>query len=177
MKRCRIRRTCCFLSAEHGSGLDETFCFLAEGMVAKDPYAVEYEEATGCQMMITASREVRLYTKAVADDRPDCIRNSRSCAARCWSHYEKGDHESFAVAIWEKSQFYSYYKCSVFEQHPAQRSDWYGSTRRKSLTIRHFPSDRPRKSAFFNRSTFPAAISNATADKFSAEWQQQAEKA
>ena len=67
---------------QNTEAIDELIRLLQREYIVKDPYAVEYEEALVRQMMITASRGMRLYKKA-AEERPDCIRNSRSCALRC----------------------------------------------------------------------------------------------
>ena len=67
---------------QNTEAIDELIRLLQREYIVKDPYAVEYEEALVRQMMITASRGMRLYQKA-AEERPDCIRNSRSCALRC----------------------------------------------------------------------------------------------
>ncbi len=55
----------------------------------KDPYAVEYEEALVRQMMITASRGMRLYQKA-AEEPAGLYQEFQELRLKMLSHYEKG---------------------------------------------------------------------------------------
>ena len=77
----------------------------------KDPYAVEYEEALVRQMMITASRGMRLYKKA-AEEPAGLYQEFQGLRLKMLSHYEKDwtTEKLCQMANMEKSQFYSYYK-------------------------------------------------------------------
>jgi len=77
----------------------------------KDPYAVEYEEALVRQMMITASRGMRLYQKA-AEEPAGLYQEFQELRLKMLSHYEKDwtTEKLCQMANMEKSQFYSYYK-------------------------------------------------------------------
>lgn len=56
--------------------------------IVKDPYAVEYEEALVRQMMITASRGMRLYKKA-AEEPAGLYQEFQELRLKMLSHYEK----------------------------------------------------------------------------------------
>ena len=68
---------------QNTEAIDELIRLLQREYIVKDPYAVEYEEALVRQMMIMASRGMRLYQAERRRSRPDCTRNFRSCALRC----------------------------------------------------------------------------------------------
>ena len=52
---------------QNTEAIDELIRLLQREYIVKDPYAVEYEEALVRQMMITASRGMRLYKKAAEE--------------------------------------------------------------------------------------------------------------
>ena len=52
---------------QNTEAIDELIRLLQREYIVKDPYAVEYEEALVRQMMITASRGMRLYQKAAEE--------------------------------------------------------------------------------------------------------------
>lgn len=56
--------------------------------IVKDPYAVEYGEALVRQMMITASRGMRLYQKA-AEEPAGLYQEFQDLRLKMLSHYEK----------------------------------------------------------------------------------------
>ena len=154
---------------QNTEAIDELIRLLQREYIVKDPYAVEYEEALVHQMMITASRGMRLYQKA-AEEPAGLYQEFQELRLKMLSHYEKDwtTEKLCQMANMEKSQFYSYYK-QFFSSTP--HSDLI------EVQIRHFPSDRPRKSAVFPICLISAAISNATADVLRGNGSSKAEKA
>ncbi len=91
--------------------LDEFIRRLQREYIGKDPYAAEYEEALVRQMMITASRGMRLYQKK-AEEPAGLYREFQELRLAMLSHYEEEwtTEKLCQMANMEKSQFYSYYK-------------------------------------------------------------------
>lgn len=96
---------------QNTEAIDELIRLLQREYIVKDPYAVEYEEALVRQVMITASRGMRLYQKA-AEEPAGLYQEFQELRLKMLSHYEKGwtTEKLCQMANMEKSQFYSYYK-------------------------------------------------------------------
>lgn len=96
---------------QNTEAIDELIRLLQREYIVKDPYAVEYEEALVRQMMITASRGMRLYKKA-AEEPAGLYQEFQELRLKMLSHYEKDwtTEKLCQMANMEKSQFYSYYK-------------------------------------------------------------------
>ena len=110
VKRMEFRRML-FFYPQNTEAIDELIRLLQREYIVKDPYAVEYEEALVRQMMITASRGMRLYQKA-AEEPAGLYQEFQELRLKMLSHYEKDwtTEKLCQMANMEKSQFYSYYK-------------------------------------------------------------------
>ena len=93
---------------QNTEAIDELIRLLQREYIVKDPYAVEYEEALVRQMMITASRGMRLYKKA-AEEPAGLYQEFQELRLKMLSHYEKDwtTEKLCQMANMEKSQFYS----------------------------------------------------------------------
>lgn len=90
--------------------IDEYIRRLQREYITKDPYAAEYEETLVRQMLITASRGMRLHQKTAEPE--GLYREFQELRLDMLSHYEKEwtIEKLCEMANMEKSQFYSYYK-------------------------------------------------------------------
>lgn len=90
--------------------IDEYIRCLQREYITKDPYAAEYEETLVRQMLITASRGMRLHQNTAEPE--GLYREFQELRLAMLSHYEKEwtMEKLCERANMEKSQFYSYYK-------------------------------------------------------------------
>ena len=72
---------------QNTEAIDELIRLLQREYIVKDPYAVEYEEALVRQMMITASRGMRLYKKA-AEEPAGLYQEFQELRLKMLSHYK-----------------------------------------------------------------------------------------
>ena len=96
---------------QNTEAIDELIRLQQREYIVKDPYAVEYEEALVRQMMITASRGMRLYQQT-AEEPAGLYQEFQELRLAMLSHYEEEwtTEKLCQMANMEKSQFYSYYK-------------------------------------------------------------------
>ena len=96
---------------QNTEAIDELIRLQQREYIVKDPYAVEYEEALVRQMMIMASRGMRLYQQT-AEEPAGLYQEFQELRLAMLSHYEEEwtTEKLCQMANMEKSQFYSYYK-------------------------------------------------------------------
>lgn len=96
---------------QNTEAIDELIRLQQREYIVKDPYAVEYEEALVRQMMIMASRGMRLYQQT-AEEPAGLYQEFQELRLAMLSHYEEEwtTEKLCQMTNMEKSQFYSYYK-------------------------------------------------------------------